>query len=143
MDQLERNKQVVRRAWAAYDAGDEVAFAECITDDWREHDAGGALATIADVRDSMRMHRAAFPDKRTIIDRIVAEGDLVVTHSRSEATHTGKYLGLAPTGKRLTLEEILICRIAGDRISESWQITTGGFMQQLTGRKAGTGDNQA
>ena len=114
MDQLERNKQVVQRAWAAYDAGDEAAFAECGT-----------------------------ADKRTIIDRIVAEGDLVVTHSRSEATHTGEYLGLAPTGKRLTLDEMLICRMAGDRIAESWQITTGGFMQQLTGRKAGTGDNQA
>ena len=143
MDQLERNKQVVRRAWAAYDAGDEVAFAACVTDDWREHDAGGAVATIVEVRGSMRLHRAAFPDTRTIIDRIVAEGDLVVTHSRSEATQTGEYLGLAPTGKRLTLEEMLICRIAGDRIAESWQITLGGFMEQLTGRKAGAGDNQA
>ena len=143
MDQLEQNKQVVRRAWAAYDAGDDAAFAECVTTDWREHDAGGAVATIADVRDSMRMHRVAFPDKRTIIERIVAEGDLVVTHSRSEATHTGEYLGLAPTGRRLTLEEMLICRIAGGRIAESWQVTTGGFMQQLTGRKAGSGDNQA
>ena len=143
MDQLERNKQLVRRAWAAYDAGDEGAFAACVTDDWREHDAGGAMATITDVRESMRMHRLAFPDKRTIIDRIVAEGDLVVTHSRSEATHTGEYLGLAPTGRHLTLEEMLICRIAGGRIAESWQVTTGGFMQQLTGRKAATGHNRA
>ena len=66
-------------------------FAAYVTDDWREHDAGGAVATIVDVRESMRMHHAAFPDKRTIIDRIVAEGEFVVTHSRSEATHTGEY----------------------------------------------------
>ena len=143
MDQLEGNKQVVQRAWAAYDAGDEAAFAECVTDDWREHDAGGAHATIADARDSMRLHRVAFPDKRTIIERIVAEGDVVVTHSRTEVTHTGEYFRLAPTGKHLTLDEMLICRIAGGRIAECWQITSGGFMEQLTGRKAGTGDNQA
>jgi hypothetical protein len=81
MDKLERNKQVVRRAWTAYDAGDEAAFAACVTDDWREHDAGGVVATIADANESMRLHRVAFPDKRTVIDRIVAEGDVVVTHS--------------------------------------------------------------
>ncbi|MEA2345849.1 MAG: hypothetical protein QOF63_4018 [Thermoanaerobaculia bacterium] len=141
MDRLARNKQVVLRAWRAFDAGDETAFAECVTNDWREHDAGGALATIADARDSIRRLRVAFSDRRTIIERIVAEGDLVVTHSRTEATHTGEYFGVAPTGKRLTFEEMLICRIAGDRIAESWQITTGGFMQQLAGRKAG--ENQA
>jgi hypothetical protein len=38
---------------------------------------------------------------------------------------------------------MLINRMAGDRIAESWQITSGGFMEQLTGRRAGTGDNQA
>jgi predicted ester cyclase len=134
MDQLERNKQVVRRAWAAFDAADEKAFADCVTDDWREHDAGGVLATIADARDSMRLLRAAFTDRRTIIEHVVAEGDLVVTRSRTEATHTGEYLGIAPTGRRLAFEEMLICRIAGDRIAESWQITSGGFRAQLTAR---------
>ncbi len=43
----------------------------------------------------------------------------------------------------MTLREMLICRIAGDRIAESWQITTAGFMEQLTGRRASAGDNQA
>ena len=143
MDQLERNKQVVRRAWAAYDVGDEAAFAACVTGDWREHDVGGVVATIRDANESMRLHRLAFPDKRTTIDRIVAEGDLVVTHSRTDVTHTGEYFGVAPTGRRLAIEEMLINRIAGDRIAESWQLTSVGFMQQLTGRTAGSGDNRA
>lgn len=133
MDQHERNKQVVRRAWAAFDAADEKAFAQCVTDDWQEHGARGVLATIADARDSMRALRNAFTDRRTIIEHLVAEGDLVVTHSRTEAIHTGEYFGIAPTGRRLTFEEMLICRIVGERIAESWQITSGGFKEQLNG----------
>jgi predicted ester cyclase len=139
MDQLERNKQLVRRAWAAFDACDEAAFAACVTDDWREHDAGGVMATIADANEAMRLHRVAFTDKRTTIERIVAEGDLVVTHSRTEATHTGEYLGVAPSGKRLFIEEMLINRIAGDRIAESWQVASGGFTAQITGVRSDTG----
>jgi ketosteroid isomerase-like protein len=35
---LDAEKDVVRRAWAAYDAGDESGFAACMTPEWREHD---------------------------------------------------------------------------------------------------------
>jgi predicted ester cyclase len=131
MDQLERNKAVVRRAWAAFDACDEAAFAACVTADWREHDAGGVLSTIADANAAMRLHRAAFSGKRTVIERIVAEGDLVVTHSRTAVTHTGVFEGIAPTGRRLEIEEMLVSRIENDRIAESWQLTSGGFREQL------------
>ncbi len=56
-----------------------------------------------------------------------------MTHSRTEATHTGEYFGIAPTGMRVTFEEMLICRSVGERIARSWQITSGGFKEQLNG----------
>jgi predicted ester cyclase len=140
-DQLERNKELVRRAWAAYDRGDVDGFAACVTAEWVERDADGSMAQLADARKSMDLQRTAFPDKRTRIDQIIAEGDLVVTRTVTTATHRGEYLGLAPTGKVVTLHEMLINRIEGDRIAESWQLTSYGFYKQLTGKDAGSGDN--
>jgi predicted ester cyclase len=142
-DQLERNKDLVRRAWAAYDRGDVDGFAACVTADWVERDADGGIAKLADVRKSMDLQRTAFPDKHTAIEQIVAEADLVVTRSVTTATHRGDYMGLAPTGKVVTLHEILINRIAGDRIAESWEQTSAGFYKQLTGKEAKSGDNMA
>jgi predicted ester cyclase len=133
MDQLERNKEVVVRAWQAFDRGDEAAFVACFSEGWREYHPSGEPATLDDARASMRVQRTAFPDKHTTIDRIIAEGDLVVTHSRSEATHTGVYFGVAPSGRRVMIHEMLINRLVDGRIVESWQITSGGFLDQLTG----------
>jgi predicted ester cyclase len=123
MDQLERNKEVVVRAWRAFDRGDEAAFMACFSEGWREYHPSGEPATLDDARASMRVH--------TTIDRIIAEGDLVVTHSRSEATHTGAYFGVAPSGRRVMIHEMLINRLVDGRIVESWQITSGGFLEQL------------
>ena len=139
--QLERNKDLVRRAWATYDRGDENGFAACVTKDWVERDSQGGVASLAEARESMALQRTAFPDKQTTIVRIVAEGDLVVTQTVTTATHRGEYLGLAPTGKVVTLHEMLINRIEGDRIAESWQLTSYGFYKQLTGKDAKSGDN--
>jgi predicted ester cyclase len=140
-NQLERNKELVRRAWAAYDRGDVDGFAACVTADWVERDADGSMAKLADASKSMDLQRTAFPDKHTRIDQIIAEGDLVVTRTVTTATHRGEYLGLAPTGKVVTLHEMLINRIEGDRIAESWQLASYGFYKQLTGKDADSGDN--
>ena len=140
-DRLERNKELVRRAWAAYDRGDESGFAACVTADWVEHAPAGGRSVLAEALETAALHRTAFPDKQTRIEQIVAEGDLVVTRTVTTATHRGEYLGLAPTGKRVTLYEILINRIDGDRIAESWENSTGGFYKQLTGKDPNSGDN--
>ncbi|MDQ1448437.1 MAG: hypothetical protein QOC79_1408, partial [Actinomycetota bacterium] len=58
----EANAELARRAWAAYDRGDEEAFAACLTDDWREYDSAGVSETLEGEREAMRAHRTAFPD---------------------------------------------------------------------------------
>src|SRR5580704_17681354 len=71
----EENAALLRRAWAAYDRGDEEEFAACLTDDWREHTPSGEVATLADELKTMAAHRIAFPDKHTDILIMVAADD--------------------------------------------------------------------
>jgi SnoaL-like polyketide cyclase len=37
-------------------------------------------------------------------------------------THLGEYMGLPPTGRSITYDEIFICRFANGRIAEVWGV---------------------
>jgi predicted ester cyclase len=134
----EANVELLRRAWEAYDRGDEEAFASCLTSDWREHDASGEGDTsLDDERPTMRLHRIAFPDKHTEIHMIVADETTVACHCTVTATHSGPYLDVGPTGRRVVLHEMMFNRIRDGRICETWGMVDGpGFYEQITGRPA-------
>ena len=67
------------------------------------------------------LHRA-FPDLRVTIEDLIAEGDKVVSRNTVTGTHQGQYMGLPPTGKSVTYNEIFILRFAGGRIAETWGV---------------------
>ena len=52
----------------------------------------------------------------------VADGDYVVTGGwpSVQATHTGEWLGIAATGKRIDMRVMDFYRLDGDRIAENW-----------------------
>ena len=128
---------LLTRAWHAYDQGDEEGFAACLTKDWREYDSQGNSANLDDERRTMRLHRIAFPDKHTEIHRIVSDDEYVACHCTATATHTGKYLDLEPTGKRVVIYEMMFNRVRNGRISETWAVVEGaGFYEQITGKPA-------
>jgi predicted ester cyclase len=60
--------------------------------------------------------RAGFPDLKVTIEQQMAEGDLVCTHSWFEGTHTGEWMGIAPTGKRVKFQNVSIDRVAGGKV---------------------------
>lgn len=76
--------------------------------------------------------RAAFPDLHVTIDDLIAEGDKVAKLWSFEATYEGEFLGMAPTGKRITWSGITIYRVSGDRVVECiWRTDALGLLQQL------------
>ena len=68
-----------------------------------------------------RLHRA-FPDLHITVEDLIAEGDKVVARDTVTGTHQGEYMGLSPTGKSITYNEIVICRFADGRIAETWGV---------------------
>jgi predicted ester cyclase len=59
---------------------------------------------------------AAFPDFHEELLDLVAEGDRVVVHLRGSGTHTRPWGPIAPTGKALAWEEILILTFRDGRV---------------------------
>jgi steroid delta-isomerase-like uncharacterized protein len=68
-----------------------------------------------------RLHRA-FPDLHISTEDLIAEGDKVVARNTVTGTHQGEYMGLSPTGKSITYNEIFIVRFAGGRIAQTWGV---------------------
>ena len=75
---------------------------------------------------------AALTDIHGTTEDMVAEGDKVVVRWTFGGTHKGEFMGIAPTGKQVTITGISILRIVGGRIVEEWgEMDNLGLMEQL------------
>lgn len=76
---------------------------------------------------------AVFPDSRFPAWDVVAEGDKVVVRHQFGGTHRGAFQGIAPTGKRVAINGIVIFRHNEDgQIAAGWlNADIMGLMQQL------------
>ena len=53
-------------------------------------------------------------------DVLVTDGDLVARRWTMRATHQGPFLGVAPTGRRVTMTGIDVLRVVDGRFTEIW-----------------------
>jgi predicted ester cyclase len=84
------------------------------------------------VKQLTSMLHSAFPDFKATIDDIVAEGDKVVIRQTWSGSHKGEFMGIPPTGRRVSFGVIDILRIADGKCVEHWgQMDSMSLMQQL------------
>ena len=62
--------------------------------------------------------RKTYPDLTMTIIRQYSDGDYVISEFIAEATHKGEWLGMKPTGKRLSFTGVDIDKIADGKIVE-------------------------
>jgi predicted ester cyclase len=119
---VEKNKDMVRRMVEAINEG-------------REDEAVAGLFAPRAARRVGRLFaefRSAFPDWHEEIVQLVGEGDTVAGRFRCSGTHLGEFLGEAPTGRRMEVEEVFFLRAEGDRFVEFWGLEDSlGRMRQL------------
>ena len=125
--ETERNKALSRRFSDAMNTNDPEIIS-CTIDELVQADAtirtplplqvSGAQA-LKEV--FLRLH-GAYPDLHVAIQDLIAEGDKVVSRNLVTGTHKGEYMGIAPTGKAVTYDEIFIFRFVNGRIAETWGV---------------------
>lgn len=64
--------------------------------------------------------RAAFTDKVCIDEARIAEGEWMAAFGRQEATHSGEFMGIAPTGKRVQIRYMDFWQVKDGKIVENW-----------------------
>jgi steroid delta-isomerase-like uncharacterized protein len=130
----EENKAIARR-WneELWSKGNLAAVDELFASDFVWHYAPPGVASDREgYQQYYSEDLSAFADMNCTIEVIVAEEDKVAVRWNWRGIHKGDYMGIAPTGKQVTLTGISILRIAGGKIVEEWTESDNlGFMEQL------------
>lgn len=123
----------------AFRQGNLDVIDELLAEDFVEHDPPPGLSPDRDgVTEFFRGLQAGFTDQVFTVHDQIADGDRVVERWTLTATHAGEWLGIPPTGKRVTVSCIDISRLEAGRIVEHWsQADLLGLYEQLGALPAG------
>jgi steroid delta-isomerase-like uncharacterized protein len=131
----EQNKAIFRRMVdEIFNRGNLSLIDEFLAPDFveREQLPPGIPSGREGVKQMAVMLRSAFPDFKATIDDMVAEGDKVVARMTWGGTHKSEFMGIPPTGKRVSFGIIDIVRFTGDKFVEHWGLMDNtSLMQQL------------
>lgn len=126
-DQVTSNKATFKRFHDAVNSGDAELIAKTI-DEVVEPDVRIGTPLPIDATGAQALKEVwatllrAYPDLQVTVEDLIAEGDKVVCRNVVTGTHQGEYLGLPPTGRPVTYNEIFIFRFEGGRIAETWGV---------------------
>jgi len=132
------NKETTKKILSAIDAGDLVSFSKYVSPTVVEHmpippDVPGA-SDFEKVKNLLAGYHAAFPDSKTTVLNMVAEGDMVIVHSRWTGTNTGSFMGAPATNKAVSIDQVDIIRYdAAGKGAEHWAVVDQLTMLQQLG----------
>ena len=67
-----------------------------------------------------RPFQAAFSDKVCLDEARIAEGEWMAAFGRQEATHSGEFMGIPPTGKRVEIRYMDFWKVRDGKIVDNW-----------------------
>ena len=118
---LDANRDVVKKYHEVWSNGQVNELDKILAPDFVCHFIDGIeWKGIEGANSSITSHRKSFPDWNEEIVDMISEGDKVVTRFKSTGTQLGAFNGLDPTGKKVTIYETVIYRIANGKIAEQW-----------------------
>ena len=134
---IEENKRLVARFLdEVYNRGNLIVADELVAPDYTSHNRLGIEVLGPEgIKAAAQAQRAAFPDQRTYVDELIAEGDKVVVRGRDVGTHTGApFAGIEASGRPFEVSWIDVFRVEDGKVREAWlEIDTGHLRSQLLG----------
>lgn len=127
----EENKGLVRRFIKEVFLGGKPDAADAlVTPDFVSHGLPGSGPDV--MKGAIERTSKGLSNPSMDVQDIFGEGDRVAVRMMSSATQTGELMGMPPSGKTYTIEELHIFRVANGRVAEHWhQMDAMGMMKQL------------
>jgi predicted ester cyclase len=118
----EENEALVRRYFEEGWVKRNLAAADdLMVPNYVEHQIpDGRLTSRHSLKQLLAMYYKAFPDMKSVLHDIFAQGDRVMYRWSVNATHLGDWLGIPPTGNHMRATGITIYRIVGGKAVEGW-----------------------
>ncbi len=139
-NQIKVNEAMVRRRFAELDKGNIGILDELFAPSYKLNLPGfGKPMSLATTKRFYQMFYGAFAGLRHQIIEQVSAGDQVVTRWSARGTHKGEWMGVAPTGKRVSFTGINIYTINKGKFVSSfvnWDLL--GILQQVGAVKTGS-----
>lgn len=122
MSEEVRNKALMRRFYEElWSRGNLETIPELVAEDFVDHQAPvGQTSGREELAGLVLMWRTGFPDMQETVEDLISEGDKVTGRFLMRGTHRGEFMGIAPTGRSVTMSGIDIVRIVNGKISEFW-----------------------
>ena len=118
---LDANRDIIKKYHEVWSNGEVNELDKILAPDFVCHFIDGIeWKGIEGANSSITSHRKSFPDWNEEIVDMISEGDKVVTRFKSTGTQLGAFNGLDSTGKKVTIYETAIYRIANGKIAEQW-----------------------
>ena len=118
---VEENKSIVRRyVEAVLNKGDEATAKEVLSADFVFHIPDKDLRGLGEFRQYMEMSHSGMPDSQFTIDDVIAEADKVVFCWTLTGTHTGEFMGIPATNRKISSRGTSVIRVSGGKIVEIW-----------------------
>ena len=67
-----------------------------------------------------RPFQAAFSDKVCTDEARIAEGEWMAAFGAQQATHSGEFMGIAPTGKRVEIRYMDFWKVVDGKVVDNW-----------------------
>ncbi len=129
----EENKALTRRLleepWKNLDVVDELVDSNYVAYDPA---VPAPIRGPEGAKQNFSTYLTAFEGAHITVDDQIAEGDKVVSRWTGRGTHQAELMGIAPTGKPVTVSGITISRLANGKVVEEWiNWDTLGMLQQI------------
>ncbi|HEY7131413.1 MAG TPA: ester cyclase [Candidatus Limnocylindrales bacterium] len=141
----EQNKALVRRFIdEVFVQGRKDSVDELLADDFVAHTWPSTGHPRDDLKAAIDRTSSGLADPQFTIDDLIAEGDRVAARLTTGATQVGEFMGLPPSGKHYSIEEIHWFVIRDGKVAEHWhQMDQMGLMKQLGAMPGGQGKTPA
>ena len=118
----EQNKELIHKAFEAWNKLDIEALKEIYFQDFVWHFAGVEALTLEDLIEDLKWEITVYPDRTFTPEDFISKGNKVVSMYVLTGTHEGEREGLPPTGKKIRMEGIFISRVENGKIMETWEV---------------------
>ena len=88
---------------------------------WMGNFGCGTKVGLKEFQDNwQRPFQAAFSDKVCVDEARLHMGEWAAAFGRQEATHSGEFMGVAPTGKRIEIRYMDFWKVIDGKIADNW-----------------------
>ena len=128
----EENKRIAREFFLEQDRRKGPLSPELCSPDYTAKIGSNPLMDLAGHSGFGQVFYAGFPDLYHTIDDVIADGNKVAVRFTLRGTHTGEFMGIAPTGKQIEVSAIVFQDIVAGKVTRlRADFDQAGMMRQL------------